>query len=328
MLKLFKTASPYSVIALFVVALCLKLKYLAYPSDIIVLPDQVLWTYLVEFLYSIFGKAPFGYTFLAVTNIVLQGLFLNKISRNFNLFPNDSYLPAFTYIILSSFFADWNYLSAFLIGNWFILASMYQLLNLYAKGNPEKSIFNIGLFIILATLLVFPNILYILLFFAGLAILRPFQIREWAMAFLGIFTPIYFLLAILFLSDHMLLLAEMVPFSFNLPEWKGNLINLYIPLGTAFLFFLIGLSYLMKFSSRMLIQTKKTWGVILIAFVLSCFVSFLSIWEGLYTFLSVLLPFSLIFANLWFEERKTWTTKVVFYILIAVVLFGQWFTIS
>jgi len=303
----------------------LKLNYLAHPVGLLQFPDQAIWDRVAAWLIFIFGKAAFGFTFLGIVNVILQAIYINRVSREFNLFPYDSYLPALSFILVSSLFRDWNYLSAFSVVNWFLLIAFKNILQLYTLQEGNKSIFNIGALITLTAIFVFPNIIFLLLFIVGLAILRPFKIKEWAMALLGIFTPIYFLVSILFLSDNLLLLKKLIPIGFNFHHFHGNPINAYIPLGLLSILLLIGFYYLNVFSSRMLMQVKKTWGVILVFFILSIIVGIFSIWDGFYAWIPAILPFSLIFTNLWFEERKSWISKVIFYTFIAVIIWVQWF---
>lgn len=328
MLKLFKTSSPYSVIALFLVAILLKLNYLIHPVSIIIFPDQSIWSIIVEYIQDFTGSAAFGFTLLGILNVVIQGIYLSRISWEFNLFPNDSYLPALSFILVTSLFPDWNYISAFSIANWFIFIALRNIFQLYALKKGNHSIFNIGALISLAAIFVFPYILFLLLFFIGLAVLRSFRLKEWLMGFLGIFTPIYLLFSILFLTDNMLMLKELIPFGLVLQRFKGNPIDIYLPVGLLSLFLVIGFLYLNAFSSRMLMQVKKSWGVILVYFVVSMLVGVFSIWTGFYDWLPALLPISLIFTNLWFEERKSWITKVVFYLFVAVIIFVQWIPLT
>lgn len=325
MLKLFRSSSPYSVIALFAIAIGLKLSFLIHPVQVAPFQDQTIWNFLMS-LFGL-GKGSFGLTFFAIVNIVLQALYLNKTTREFDLFPYDSYLPALSYVLITSLMPEWNYFSAFLVANWFILAILYNLLKLYAQSDVAKSIFNIGAFVSLSAILVFPNILFLLLIFAGLAILRPFKIKEWVMVVLGILTPVYFLVALLYLTDHILLLSEMIPISFKLPliHWHPKV---YITLITLILLLVSGFFYLNIFSSRMLIQAKKNWSLLLIGFLISLVIGFFSIWEDFYSWFPALLLFSLIFTNLWFEERKHWISKIIFYLLTGIIIFIQWVPIA
>ena len=324
MLKLFRTSSPYSVIALFLVAILLKLNYLIHPVSIAALPDQVIWNSIVAQTLHIFGNAAFGFTFLGIINIVFQGIYLSRISWEFNLFPYDSYLPALSFILVTSLFPDWNYISAFSITNWFILIAFKNIFQLYALKDGNKSLFNIGALISLSAIFVFPYILFLILFFIGLAVLRSFKLKEWLMLFLGIFTPIYILLSVFFLTDNMLVLKELIPFGFSFQHFQQNAIATYLSLGLLSLFLIIGFFYLNVFSSRMLMQVKKNWGIILVYLIVSLLVGVFSVWSGFSVWLPAILPISLIFTNLWFEERKSWIAKVVFYLFIAVIIFVQW----
>ena len=72
---------------------------------------------------------------------------------------------------------------------------------LYSNQKPKAALFNIGIAIGVCTFFYFPSLAFAALIIFGLAITRPFKLAEWLIALLGIITPYYFLLAIVFLTD-------------------------------------------------------------------------------------------------------------------------------
>lgn len=322
MLKLFKTTNPYAVIALLILSLFLKLGYLIHAPEIVSFQDQLLWSEFSNGFHFVFGESPFFMTFIAIINLFLQSLFFNKISRYFKLFPHDSYLPAYSYILATSLIPAMNEWSSFLFSNWLLLLTLYYSLKLYNKEKVASNLFNMGALVGLLTILIFPYIVLILLLYIALGILRPFKIKEWFILLVGFLTPIYFLLSFLFLTDRSLLLLEMIPFDFQFSpilQVKQSILSLSV---LAILLFL-GFIYLSKHSNRMLMQVKKSWNVIFIGFFVTLFIGFFAVWDDFYAWYPALLFFSFIFTNLWFENKK-WISMVINYTLIMVILVIQW----
>jgi hypothetical protein len=199
------------------------------------------------------------------------------------------------------------------------------MLKLYASTDGGKQIFNIGCFISLTAMLIFPNIIFIALLLLALAILRPFKAAEWMVGLLGILTPFYFLAGILFLSDDLPLLKKMVAIGFSLPHKIANPTVVLTAFSILVIMILAGIYYLNNFMGRMLFQNKKWWWVILASFFISLVAGIFTVAKGYNQWMAILIPGSFIIANVWFEERKKWVTTVLFYLFIAVIIFAQWF---
>lgn len=326
MLNIFRNYNPFSVIALFVLALFLKLAILAHPEAVFVASQsQIVSLKLSSFLQVVLGSSPFLITFFAVCNIFGQAIFLNSIANRHHLFPKSNYFPALTYILVTSLFKDWNYLSAALISNWLILAMLSSMLKLYAVADARKQIFNIGCFISLTAMLVFPNVVFILLLLLALAILRPFKVAEWLVGLLGILTPFYFLAGILYLGNDLELMKRMIAIGFSLPNKIDNAPVILSGISMLIIMIVTGIYYLNIFMTRMLFQNKKWWWVIFACFFISLIAGIFTVAKGYNQWMAFLIPGSFVIANAWFEERKKWVTNVLFYLFVAVVIFAQWF---
>ena len=326
MLNLFRSYNPYSVIALFLLAIFLKLAILLHPEMPYVIEEsQVIWLRLADFLKAALGGSPFLLTFFALVNLFGQAIFLNRIANRHHLFPKATYLPALTYILVTSLFKDWNYLSAALVSNWLLLAMLSAMLQLYAATDARKQIFNIGCYISLTAMLVFPNIVFVLLLLLALGILRPFKIAEWTVGLLGIITPFYFLAGILYLTDNMALMNRLATIGFSLPRQVAQPEIVLTVLGLLVVSLLAGILFLNYFMSRMLFQNKKWWWVVIAAFFTSIVAGIFTVAKGYNQWMALLVPAAFIIANVWFAERKKWITTIFFYLFAAIVVFAQWY---
>jgi len=308
-----------------VFALIFKLGALTHPEmAFTALHSQIVWLEVSRFIESALGGSAFAITFFAVVNIFGQAIFLNRIANRHHLFPKATYFPALGYIMVTSLFKEWNYLSAALISNWLLLAMLSNMLMLYAATDARKKIFNIGCFISLTALLVFPNIIFIALLLLALAILRPFKAAEWMVGLLGILTPFYFLAGLFYLFSDITLLKRMISVGFSLPKEIKNPQVVLTSFGMILVLLTAGVFYLNIHMSRMLIQTKKWWWVVIASFFISIVAGIFTVAKGYNQWMAFLPAATLVFTNIWFVEKRKWINSIFFYLFLAVVFFAQW----
>lgn len=325
MYNLFKNYNPYSVIALLIITVVCKLSYLLSPQLPIVTTDNLLWGSIVHFLQSrVFGDAYFLYTLTAVLMIFGQALYLNKVCNRHHLFARYSYLPALGYILITSFFSQWNYLSIHVISNWFIIAMIDRVLKLYLKQDAGNIIMSIGFSISMMTLLYVPNVFYLLLFTFSTASLRTFKLREWLIGITGFVIPIYLIVGILFLTDKLFLLRGYIDIDWYFPTIFPSSLSFFVALIFVLLLLVFGLYHLSKLMSRMVIQGRKYWWVIVIFAGLSLLIAIAGLTEDYSQILGLMIPFSIIFSNIWFGIRKKWLINMWMYAFLLITLWLPW----
>lgn len=324
MLNLFRSYSPFAVMALFILALGLQLGFLSEP-----IPDTLggnwIWDMLYRGLGSLLGGSAFLFSFFALLNVFLQALFLNRLTVLAELFPVNSYLPAFSYILLSALLPDWRTLTPALLANWFLLLSLREMIRIYARLNANSALFNIGFYLSLAGLICFPFFFMHTLLIWGIASLRPFKIREWLIAVLGMLAPVYFLAGILFLTDRLPLLLTLIPEQIRMPVWSRNPVEWIPGIALIFLLSIPACIYLNNFGERMLIRSKRYWGVWIAGLIFSLATGFFSNFANFSVWIAALPFFGALIANLWLEKTGRRFKNIFFYLSIAVVLFLQWY---
>lgn len=326
MLQLFRNYNPFSVILLLLIAIGFKLAILIHPSLPLVLPgSQLVWKELAAVAGNILGRSPFLVTFFTLINIVGQALMLNRIANQHHLFPKSTYLPAMGYVMVTSLFTEWNYLSAPLVNNWLLLIALATCLRLHALPQSRKEIFNIGFCLGLASLLLFPHLVFILLLFLALSLLRPFNAGEWVVGLLGLVTPFYFLGSVLFLTDNLPLIHQVFQAGFSLPTSIQAPASSIPAFGMVLILLITGYSYLNGFMSRMLFQTKKMWWVIIASFLISLVAGIFTVAQGYNQWMAVLIPGTLVLTNTWFAESRKGLIRLLFYLWVAVIIFVQWY---
>jgi len=323
--KIFRTSTPASVMALLLITLITKLYWLAHPAAAVMPDYQKIWIGVLGVIQFFIGHSPLAMTFFAIINLTGQAIYLNRITTENDLFQTRNYLPAICFVLFSGLFPEWNYLSASLISNWFILAALSGLLQMTNSLNVRKDIFNIGLFISCAAILSLPALIFLPLLFVALSISRPFKADEWLLGLLGFLTPIYFLAAGIFLFGDWHTLSAWLPadiyFIDHLPETP---VKTYSVLGLIILLLIVGIIYLNQYSEHKLIQVKKRWSLIITGFFLALIpLVFKGIGSaGMSIFTLIFL--SAIVANIWIERKNKWIGRILFYVFLAVLIFAQW----
>lgn len=287
--------------------------------------SQFAWLKLAALIERLCGHSAFSITFFALCNTFGQSIYLNRIANRHHLFPKATYLPAMTYILVTSLFNEWNYLSAPLVANWLLLAMLSSSLRLYNAVDARKQIFNIGAYISLASLLIFPHIAFVLLLLMALASLRPFKASEWMVALLGIITPFYFIAGIFYLTDSLSQYKGMFTLGWALPQQIDSPEVVLVGFSTILILLCTGAFYLNVHMGRMLMQCKKWWWVIIMMLLVGIVAGLFTIARNHNQWMAFLIPATFVIANLWFEERKKWIGTIFFYFLAVVVIFVQWF---
>ncbi|RQO32219.1 hypothetical protein DBR32_00985 [Taibaiella sp. KBW10] len=323
MLKLFKNQNPYAIILLFILALVLKFNVLSHSSMPQLDQHQVLWSIVIKKLIAIFGKSGFFYTFLATLSIVAQGLYLNYVVNKYHFFSKRTYLPAYTYILLTCLLKEWGTFSVEMINNWLFLWLLNLVYSTYADQNARKSLFNIGCLYSLLMLLSFPNVLFIFFITIALLILRPFKLVEWMVTLLGMITPVYILGGLAYLTDSLYIFSDIFSVQFTLPKLLNS--QTVIALSALGLLSIIGFVLLNQQMNRMLFQIKKLWWINIIFLFISILSTIPIFTLGNEIWIVTLLPASLFIMNVWFVQKPKWFAETMNMLLLATAIYLQWF---
>ncbi|WP_124634421.1 DUF6427 family protein [Taibaiella sp. KBW10] len=284
---------------------------------------QVLWSIVIKKLIAIFGKSGFFYTFLATLSIVAQGLYLNYVVNKYHFFSKRTYLPAYTYILLTCLLKEWGTFSVEMINNWLFLWLLNLVYSTYADQNARKSLFNIGCLYSLLMLLSFPNVLFIFFITIALLILRPFKLVEWMVTLLGMITPVYILGGLAYLTDSLYIFSDIFSVQFTLPKLLNS--QTVIALSALGLLSIIGFVLLNQQMNRMLFQIKKLWWINIIFLFISILSTIPIFTLGNEIWIVTLLPASLFIMNVWFVQKPKWFAETMNMLLLATAIYLQWF---
>ena len=271
MIGIFRQKNSSNVLILLIYALALKFNLFLHPlPPIRQAEDNFLYNSLLDFLQPL-NLPPIFYSLIAFTLLFTQASLLNRLCNTQKMLAKATYLPAMSYILITSLLPEWSHFSAPLIINSILIWIYYRMVLLYNSSKPSASIFNIGVALGIVTLFYQPAVLFVILIWLALYIMRPFIIREWLIGLLGLTTPYYFLAIILYLTNQWNWQKVIPAIAFTLPAMPSS-VFITISLVLLVLAFIIGGFYVQNTLSKMLIQVRKNWSLLLLFLIISTLV--------------------------------------------------------
>ncbi len=317
MTGIFKANNPSNNFGLLLYGLLLKLPLFLYP----VIPpvqssDAIIYRAFVAWSQTVFVGAPIFYSVLAFIFLYIQAVSFNTVVNSQRMLQRPNYLTGMSYLLITSLFAEWFSLSAALMVNTALIWVWSNLCSLHNNTSAKSTIYNIGLVIGLATFFYYPAITFSFLFMVGLAITRPFQLKEWLIGLVGLATAFYFFGAWLFLSGQwssyvtpQVVLS--VPVFFE-TKWASAAIILVL------ITMLFGIFFIQSNMRRQIVQVRKSWQLVYLYLIVAALVPFLNGSNIFGSWILVAVPASLIAASALFYPDKKWFPLAIHWAMVAI----------
>ncbi|MEP7255018.1 MAG: DUF6427 family protein [Ferruginibacter sp.] len=324
MTGIFKSNNSYNNFLLLLYGVLLKLPIFLHPR--VPQPQQIdgfLYKALLNWLEPIGKSLPGIYPFIAFSLLYTQAIYFNKVVNDQRIMQRPHYLTGMSYLLISSLFTEWNMLSSPLIINSLLIWVWAKMSGLYSNQNPKSALFNIGIAIGISTFFYFPSLAFAALIIFGLAITRPFKLAEWVISLLGIITPYYFLLAIVFLTDkwkgyRFPGFAVTYPV-FNQTNWAYAAI--LIVLFTS----IIGIFFIQQNFRRQLIQARKSWNLTFLYLMVALFVPFINATHTFDYWILCAVPLSAFLGAAFLYPAKNWFPLVLHWLMVGFVIAINYF---
>lgn len=147
---------------------------------------------ITEYIYSFIANKPQQQLIFSIILLYVEALMLYFIFDKYDILTERSYLPSLVYISLMSCAPLLTQFHPTLLANFFLIWAIDPLINLYRNEHAAAAIFNISLLVSLATFAYLPALVLFPVIWIGLFVFRPFNLREWLVAFTGIVVPFWF----------------------------------------------------------------------------------------------------------------------------------------
>lgn len=324
MTGIFRANNPLNTFLLFVYGIFLKFIWLLNPQvPSIEKSDGFFFKDILNGIKPFFDAHPTGYFAITYLLLFTQAISFNQIITSRRLMQKPNYLPAMSYLLITSFFREWNIFSAALVINTIMVWVWARMSNLNNNQHPKSTLFNAGIAIGLTAFFYLPAFAFAIFILLSVLITRPLKIAEWIIALIGIITPWYFLACWLFLTNKL--------YSFRLaglgrsPSSIESLIIKLTGLGLIILLTIIGAFYVRSFMSKQILQVRKNWGLMLLYLLVAIGIPFISINLQLGYWLLALLPASAFIGCAFYYPKVRWIPMVVQWLMVGLVLYLQYF---
>jgi hypothetical protein len=321
---IFKQKNPVNIFLLLIFGILIKLPvFSAYQQPVLKENDGVFYRAIVNFLDPYSHQFHPLYSLLAFFILFIQAIMLNQFMNSQRIMTKQNYLPAMSYLLVTSLFPEWNQFSAPLLVNTFLLIILRILFKSYNQSEAKGAMFNCGFALGVASFLFFPSIAFIIWIFLAMMVIRPFRLNEWLLSILGITTPAYFYAAYLFLTDQWSWNALMPKLSIGFPVIQqtlllaGGLLLIVLP-------FLTGAWYVQDNLRKMLINIRKAWSLFLLYLLVAIFVPFLQPAENFENWVLVCVPFAAFHASAYMFTAWRMLPLLFFWLTIAFILYYQY----
>lgn len=324
MTGIFRTNNPLNTFLLLVYGILLKFAWLRHPQIPAFHPSDGFLFYdilkVVKPYLEVFPKIYFIVTYLLIFS---QALALNQIIISRRMIQKPNFLPAMSYLLITSFFPQWNILSAPLIINSIFLWIWSEVTNLNNHHHPKGTLFNVGMAIGIASFLYLPSFAFVLFVILSLIITRPPKVAEWLIAIIGVSIPWYFLFAWLFLTN------KLYSFSFSGLKFSELAFNWYynewIGIGLIVLMILVGAFFVQSFMSKQILQVRKNWGQMLLYLLICIGIPFIIYSQNFSYWLLALVPASAFIGCFFYYPRVRWVPMVMHWLMVGFVIYMQYF---
>ncbi|MGB3076214.1 MAG: hypothetical protein WBB36_12870, partial [Chitinophagales bacterium] len=194
MVSIFRSYHPAVIFMLLLYTVLLRIVLFAQPVVFEVPENANLLSGLTYQAIATFaGDRNFIFHVISTALLFFQALYFNYLVNYYRIMAKSSYLPAFSFILVSSLFVEFTLLTSALIANTFLLMALARIFAWYKKDKVTAPVFDTSFLIAIASLFFFPYIVFFLFVLAALMVLRPFSLREYLIAAIGLVLPYYFI---------------------------------------------------------------------------------------------------------------------------------------
>lgn len=283
---------------------------------------QILYQLIVDVLQNRAGVGSVGFALLALLMTIMQALYLHHIALNHKLFHRVTYLPSFTYILLSGLYVPYASFSPALLANWALLIGLDASLAFNQTPQQRKLIFNAGFAYAAAALVEYQSGVFFFLLFLALLLHRSFNPGEWIVALMGYLTPLYFAAGLLFLTDNLPLSYRLSHVLFYLPVRPRYVVQSAALIGGCVFLFMVGAVAVRVHLNKATIYVRRGWIQVLFHLIIGLVIALFS---GINhaQWLICFLPLSLFIAYAFQLEKSSRFSSFTFYFSLLWLIFCQ-----
>jgi len=275
---------------------------------------------------SVFGRAQGVYQLIAAGLGIIQILYFNYVIYSREVFPERTYIPGALYAIFLNISFDLGTLSPMLMANTFLLFAFGLIVKILVRREATNQVFEMGLYIGIATLFYLPASLFMIWAFLALLFYTGATIRHHLLGLFGSLFPLLMVLLFFYMNDGIeslnrnLLTSVFQVKQYNLTDFSSLLASLLLPLGFGILGFMRIFTTLRFVNYQTRIQQ-----VMALWFIVSVFTIPLMQYLAPMQFV-IFIPPTAFFATHYFQsfKRKSFGDEFQFMLMTAIIVFIQY----
>jgi Family of unknown function (DUF6427) len=321
MLRFFRSSGTQMIIFVPFLGVMLWLHSILKTPHVLFLFDRSpmpLYKFITGFLPATSAVA----TAITLALVVLQGLWLVRLNTRFIFINNRNYLPALLFILLCTSIPDLQRLNPVLLSGFFLLLAIEKVFESYRNNKLSYEYF-VAAFYISIGYLFYPYLIFFIFFiWAALAVLKPFNWREWAFTIIGFLVPVFFTFSFYYLvyNDPLRIYLDFkAAFSSNY-HFSDYHISGIAFFGFMVLLVLVASQFMIRTYTGMKILPRKAFTVIFWLFVNSIAVYLLVSQASVEMIFLVAIPLSYLFSNYFtFMKSRVWGNIILLLLLILII---------
>jgi len=194
LIGLFKQRNPILWLALLLYAVAVKWIYFTWPQSVAATPTGGhLFKPILEF-FAGEKDSSLQLRFIGLLLNLVQAFQLNGLINRNKMMGAATYLPALSYLTLSSFFSQWNDFTSWSLVLCLLLWIFQGQFKLYQTPQSRGAVYNRCLIWGLLPLLEPAALPFVLWGLIGIWVMRPFRWPEFWIVLMGLITPYYFMM--------------------------------------------------------------------------------------------------------------------------------------
>ena len=142
-----------------------------------------------HYLYELIRGNNTTALFFALGFLFLGAFTVNYIDLSFRLSKDINMMPGLFYVLVSCTAPQLGVFSPLHAANFFLLLSLHELMDTFKKQSVADRVFNAGFFLAIASFFYPSYLVFVLLIFTGLNVMRGFNLQERLIALSGLIVP-------------------------------------------------------------------------------------------------------------------------------------------
>jgi len=263
---------------------------------------------------------------LIVLVLVLLNAYLLVQLNTIHIFiPAKTQLPAFFYLLMAIGHNPAFVLNPALVASTLFIFVLFRLMATYKVDGISYNFLDAGFLTALASLLFFPVAGFLVFLFLALALLRPFNWREYAYVLVGMALPYFFLYSGYYLAN------KPVTLFFNsiegLMERQNVTLRLISWIGAAFIavMLLYGSYFMLTTIDNMKIQSRKMFFLFLWFFLMSVALGIAVPAVGTNMVYFAGIPTAFLFSHYFHKCAKNWLNELLFSLFLVLLILMRLF---